>query len=52
MVMWLVFSESAYSPNAALREEFFSLRSIELLDGKISHWLVIPVTALFVNSKP
>jgi hypothetical protein len=40
--MWLVLSESANPADAALREEFPSLRPIELLGGKISHWLVIP----------
>jgi hypothetical protein len=40
--MWLVLSESASPADAALREEFPSLRPIQLLGGKISHWLVIP----------
>ena len=40
--MWLVLSGSANPADAALREEFPSLRPIELLGGKISHWLVIP----------
>jgi hypothetical protein len=40
--MWLVLSESANPADAALRDELPSLRPIELLSGKISHWLVIP----------
>ena len=40
--VWLVLSESVNPADAALRREFPSLRPIELLSGKISHWLVIP----------
>src|SRR5580692_3364691 len=40
--VWLVLSESVNPADAALRQEFPSLRPIELLSGKISHWLVIP----------
>jgi hypothetical protein len=40
--VWLVLSEGASPANAQLRREFPSLRSIELLKGKISHWLLIP----------
>jgi len=52
MVMWLVSSESAYPAHAAFREEFPALRSIELLSGKISHWLVIPGDSTILNRKP
>lgn len=40
--MWLVLSESTSPADATLRKEFPSLRRIELLEGKISHWLLIP----------
>ena len=40
--LWLVLSESVNPADRALRKELPSLRPIELLGGKISHWLVIP----------
>jgi hypothetical protein len=40
--VWLVLSETANPEDKQLRREFPSLRSIELLGGAISHWLVIP----------
>lgn len=40
--VWLVLSESVNPGDKALRQEFPSLRPIERLRGKISHWLVIP----------
>lgn len=40
--VWLVLSESVNPADAALRREFPSLRPIELLREKISHWLIIP----------
>jgi hypothetical protein len=40
--LWLVLSESVDPADRALRKEFHSLRPIELLGEKISHWLVIP----------
>jgi len=40
--VWLVLSESVGPADVTLRREFPSLRPIELLRGKISHWLVIP----------
>ena len=40
--LWLVLSESANPADRALHKEFPSLRPIELLGEKISHWLVIP----------
>ena len=40
--VWLVLSESVNPGDKALRQEFPSLRPIEMLGSKISHWLVIP----------
>jgi hypothetical protein len=40
--VWLVLSESANPADTALRKEFPSLRPIELLGQKISHWLLLP----------
>lgn len=40
--LWLVLSESTNPSDRTLKKEFPSLRSIELLGGKIGHWLLIP----------
>jgi hypothetical protein len=40
--VWLVLSETVNPGDPNLRREFPSLRSIELLAGKIGHWLLIP----------
>lgn len=40
--VWLVLSDAANPADPALRREFPSLREIELLRGKIGHWLLIP----------
>ena len=40
--VWLVLSEGIDPADMGLRREFPSLRSIELLGGKIGHWLLIP----------
>ncbi|MGO9771382.1 MAG: hypothetical protein ACLQHF_01525 [Terracidiphilus sp.] len=40
--IWLVLSEGTDPADRALRREFQSLRAIELLGNKISHWLLIP----------
>jgi hypothetical protein len=40
--VWLVLSEGTDPADSELRREFPSLRSIELLGGKIGHWLLIP----------
>ncbi len=40
--VWLVLSGTVNSADPALRREVPSLRSIELLAGKIGHWLLIP----------
>lgn len=44
--VWLVLSETVNSADPTLRREFPSLRSIELLAGKIGHWLLIPMDGL------
>jgi hypothetical protein len=41
--VWLVLSDTVNPADPTLRREFPSLRSIELLAGKIGHWLLIPV---------
>jgi len=40
--VWLVLSEGTNPADAKLRHEFPSLRKIDLLNGKISHWLLLP----------
>jgi len=40
--VWLVLAEGVDPASKELRREFPSLRSIELLGGKIGHWLLIP----------
>src|SRR5664279_4699676 len=40
--VWLVLSDSTNPADPKLRLEFPSIRSIELLGGKIRHWLLIP----------
>ncbi len=40
--VWLVLSETTDPGDKGLRRELPSLRRIELLGGKIGHWLVIP----------
>jgi hypothetical protein len=40
--VWLVISEGTNPTNPELRREFPSIRSIDLLRGKIGHWLLIP----------
>jgi hypothetical protein len=40
--LWLVLAEGTYPSDRALKQEFPSLRPIELLGGKIGHWLLIP----------
>jgi hypothetical protein len=40
--VWLVLSETANPADPQLKREFPSLRRIELLGGKIGHWLLIP----------
>ena len=40
--VWLVLAEGVDPASKELRREFPSLRRIELLGGKIGHWLLIP----------
>jgi hypothetical protein len=40
--VWLVLSESTNPADRKLRREFPSLREIDLLNGKIGHWLLLP----------
>jgi hypothetical protein len=40
--VWLVLSEGIDPADASLRRDFPPLRRIELLHGKINHWLLIP----------
>jgi hypothetical protein len=40
--IWLVLSESADPADPSLRHDVPSLRPIQTLAGKISHWLLIP----------
>jgi hypothetical protein len=40
--VWLVFSESAQLDDAGILRDFPSLRTIDLLHGKIAHWRLIP----------
>jgi hypothetical protein len=40
--IWLVLSEGIDPADASLRRDFPSIRAIEMIRGKISHWLLIP----------
>jgi hypothetical protein len=40
--VWLVLSEGTAPADPSLRREFPSVRKIDLLHGKIHHWLNIP----------
>jgi len=40
--LWLVLSETADPADPTLRRELPSLRAINLLAGKIDHWLLVP----------
>lgn len=40
--VWLVFSETANLADPRIRQEFPSLRLINLMSGKIAHWRLIP----------
>jgi len=40
--MWLVLSETVDPASRALRREFPSIRTIDLLGGAIRHWLILP----------
>jgi hypothetical protein len=45
--VWLIFEDifDTSSDPAALHHQFPSLRAIQLLEGKIKHWLVLPTDA-------
>jgi len=45
--LWVIFADErdASEQATALRWEFPSLRKIELLEGKIRHWMVLPADA-------
>jgi hypothetical protein len=40
--IWLVLAEGIDPADPSLRRDFPSLRSIQLLGNKISHWLLLP----------
>lgn len=40
--LWLVLAETVEPSGKSLKEDFPSLREIELLSGQIQHWLLIP----------
>lgn len=40
--IWLVLSEGIDPADASLRQDFPSIRAIQMLRGKIRHWLLIP----------
>jgi hypothetical protein len=49
--VWLVFSETANLADPAIREDFPSLRLIDLLGGKIAHWRLIPADSSTFESE-
>jgi len=49
--LWLVFSETANLADARIREDFPSLRLIDLLGGKIAHWRLIPADSSTFESE-
>jgi hypothetical protein len=40
--LWVVLSEGVDPADASLRQDFPSIRSIQMLGNKIGHWLLIP----------
>jgi hypothetical protein len=40
--LWVVLSEGVDPADASLRQEFPSIRPIQMLGNKIGHWLLIP----------
>jgi hypothetical protein len=40
--LWLVLSDGVDPADASLRQDFPSIRSIQILGNKIGHWLLIP----------
>jgi hypothetical protein len=49
--VWLVFSETAKLDDPKMRRDFPSLRLIDLLGGKISHWRLIPADSSTFESE-
>jgi hypothetical protein len=49
--VWLVFSETANLAAPRIRQDFPSLRVIELLGGKIAHWRLIPADSSTFESE-
>lgn len=49
--VWLVFSETADLADPRIRRDFPSLRLINLLGGKIAHWLLIPADSATFESE-
>ena len=49
--VWLVFSEAANLADPGLRQDFPSLRLIDLLGGKIGHWRLIPADSSTFESE-
>jgi hypothetical protein len=49
--VWLVFSETANLADPGIRQDFPSLRLIDLLGGKVAHWRLIPARQLDLSSR-
>ena len=49
--IWLVFSETANLADPRIRQDFPSLRLIDLLGGKIGHWRLIPADSSTFESE-
>jgi hypothetical protein len=49
--VWLVFSETADLADPTIRQDFPSLRLIDLLGGKIAHWRLIPADSSTFESE-
>ena len=49
--VWLVFLETANLADPGIREDFPSLRLIDLLGGKIAHWRLIPADSSTFESE-
>jgi hypothetical protein len=49
--VWLVFSETADLADSRIRQDFPSLRLINLLGGKIAHWRLIPADSATFESE-
>jgi hypothetical protein len=49
--IWLVFSETTNLADPRIRQDFPSLRLIDLLGGKIGHWRLIPADSSTFESE-